>query len=112
MSRYFKFEAGPYRESFDVGLEESIENYLIHGFQPGSFMTALFANDIFSAVGSCHPGNKNSIADIVYWIRWNAPTESWGSYEAVKNWTLDTDNIRTNYVAELEKKLMWEVLQD
>jgi hypothetical protein len=105
-SRYFDFTPSAYRDAFDVGLAESIHNYLIHGFQPGGFMTALFANDIFTAVASCHPGNKNSIADIVYWIRWNAPVESWGSYEAVGNWTMDTDNVRTNYVIELEKKLI------
>ena len=36
---------------------DPIYNYLVHGFNPGSFFTALLANDFMGAVSRSHPGN-------------------------------------------------------
>lgn len=62
-------------------------NYLVHGFEPGSFWTAVLANDFFRAVQSSHP--SNSIPHLKYttgWIRDRFPVLSYGNYSVVKGW--------------------------
>jgi len=68
-------------------------NYLVHGLEPGSCFTAILANDFFHAIKSSHPANTvNSLAKLANWITNIAPKESYGSYDAVRYWTmLDAD---------------------
>jgi hypothetical protein len=70
------------REYFDP-----LYNYLVHGFEPGSFWTAVLANDFYRAVGSSHPSNDiNVLKNVVGWIRDQFPAESYGNYSVVKQW--------------------------
>ena len=62
-------------------------NYLIYGFQPGSFWEAALANDFIGAISSSHPGNDISfLKKVVGWINESFPEESFGSYLKVKAW--------------------------
>jgi hypothetical protein len=70
------------REYFDP-----LYNYLVHGFEPGSFWTAVLANDFFRAVGSSHPANDiHSLKNTVGWIKDQFPALSYGNYTVVKSW--------------------------
>ncbi len=71
------------REYFDP-----IYNYLIHGFEPGSFFSALLANDMFRALASSHPSNTvNGLKNLTGWIRSTSGHGIfWGSKEVVQNW--------------------------
>jgi len=91
-------------------ITDSFENYLIHGFSPGGFVTSIIANDIFLAVGRADGINIQFIPQIVNWIIFNMPTESIGSYQAVTDWCGDKDNIRSNYVYNLKKHKFYETL--
>jgi hypothetical protein len=75
---------------------DPIANYLMHGYQPGSFFTALLANDFFRAMQHSHPGN--SIPDLKHltgWIESAVPFEAFGSYQKVTDWLkLDADQRR------------------
>lgn len=71
----------------DVEFAEPIFNYLVYGFSPGSFFSAVLANDFRKAVGSSHPSNTvTAMKALVGWIGDHAPHKSWGSWEAVKQW--------------------------
>ena len=67
-------------------------NYLVHGYSPGSCFTSVLANDFAGAIGSSHPANTvEAFKALASWIHDSAPTEAYGSYEAVTEWTkLDT----------------------
>ena len=76
------------REYFDP-----IYNYMVHGFEPGSFFSAMLANDMFRALASSHPANTiNGLKSLTGWIR---STMShgilWGSEEVVEKWLKMTD---------------------
>lgn len=70
------------REYFDP-----LYNYLVHGFEPGSFWSAVLANDFFRAISSSHPSNDiPSLKHTAGWIRDSFPTESYGNYSVIKQW--------------------------
>lgn len=67
---------------------DPIFNYYVYGFQPGSFFTALLANDFVEAIGKSHPAN--TIPSLKYLVGWLVDTQTrgtvWGSYDIVNNW--------------------------
>jgi Txe/YoeB family toxin of Txe-Axe toxin-antitoxin module len=74
---------------------EPISNYLVHGFEPGSFFTALLANDFFRAIQHSHPANSISeLKHLTGWIESAAPFEAFGSYQKVTNWLRFDDEYR------------------
>ena len=71
------------REYFDP-----LFNYLVHGFEPGSFWTAVLANDFMRAMQHSHPGNSiPHLKHVVGWIRDQWPAESYGNYQVVRSWS-------------------------
>jgi hypothetical protein len=70
------------REYFDP-----LYNYLVHGFEPGSFWTAVLANDFMRAIQHSHPSNTiDALKHTVGWIRDSFPEESYGDYNLVAAW--------------------------
>jgi hypothetical protein len=70
------------REYFDP-----LYNYLVHGFEPGSFWTAVLANDFMGAVQRSHPSNDiPALKHVVGWIQDSFPLESYGNYHMVRGW--------------------------
>lgn len=67
---------------------DSLYNYLVHGFHPGSFWTAVLANDFMAAIGSSHPVNTiPALKTVGTWLSDYLPRgTAWGSYEAFKQW--------------------------
>ena len=65
---------------------EGLELYINHRIKPGSFMTAVLANDLIEAVGKSDPRNIKNIPAYVYFLYIFAPPECFGSYEKVKAW--------------------------
>jgi len=62
-------------------------NYLVHGFEPGSFFTAILANDFMGAVQHSHPANTiAALKALVGWINDYMPHEANGSLEIVGRW--------------------------
>jgi hypothetical protein len=62
-------------------------NYLVHGFEPGSFWTAVLCNDFMTAIQSSHPSNTiEALKNTVGWIRDTFPPESYGDYHRVEQW--------------------------
>ena len=70
------------REYFDT-----LYNYLVHGFEPGSFWISALCNDFMAAIQSSHPGNTvEALKNTVGWIRDTFPPESYGDYHRVQEW--------------------------
>ena len=68
-------------------MSEPMLNYLYHGFSPGSFYSAVLANDCLGALQSSHPSNRmTDLKALAGWIRDYAPDNSWGSRQAVQDW--------------------------
>ena len=85
-------------------LAQTLEHYVMRGYAPGGFTTAVLANDLFGAVGKADHWNKPAIAEIVQEIARTCPVTAYGSYEAVRAWIDDEDNRRSKYAT-------WKMLQ-
>lgn len=67
-------------------MHSAIENYILHGFSPGGFLTAVLANDLMEAVGRADQINQQSLVGWCRFIYNHTPSTSHGSYEAVEKW--------------------------
>ena len=66
---------------------DPLYNYLVHGYEPGSFWTAVLANDFMRAVQHSHPSNDiPALKHTVGWIRDSFPQESYGNIFIVEDW--------------------------
>jgi hypothetical protein len=62
-------------------------NYLVYGYQPGSFFSYVLANNFAKAILSSHPGNTiEALKHLVGWMRDTLPEETWGNYDKVDTW--------------------------
>jgi hypothetical protein len=70
------------REYFDA-----LYNYLVYGFEPGSFWTAVLANDFMSAIQHSHPANTiEALKHATGWIQETFPQGSYGDRRSVAYW--------------------------
>lgn len=67
---------------------DPIYDYMIHGYEPGGFFSAVLANDFFRAIECSHPGNTiPALKKLVGWIRSTmGHGVFWGSIEVVQKW--------------------------
>ena len=66
---------------------EPLYNYLVHGFEPGSFWSAVLANDFMRAVQHSHPSNDiSALKNTVGWILNSFPEQSYGDHDRVILW--------------------------
>ena len=66
---------------------EPLHNYLVHGFEPGSFWSAVLANDFMRAVQHSHPSNDiSALKNTVGWIQDSFPEQSYGNRFIVGDW--------------------------
>ena len=101
---YHKFNTGR-----DI-LDESLENYVMHGLQPGGFLTAVIANDLFRAVSRADHWSQKDLYKIAFEVSLHMPVHGCGSYDAVRDWIADKDGRRSHYVEHLKKQRMMDIL--
>ncbi len=98
---------------------DPLYNYLVHGFQPGSFWEAVLANDFMAAIGSSHPSNTvGALKRVVTWL--NDTLEhgvAWGTPDAVQHWLKMTPENRrqvleTNHLVYTEYDEVILILKD
>ena len=105
---------------WDVPQEYSqhVYDYLVNGFDPGGFYTAVLANDFMSAVIRSHPNNQiDALKVLAGWIYNTMPNTAWGSYDRVRTWLKMTDEDRRVVLEQAEliydtKTEMWLVLKN
>ena len=66
---------------------EPMYNYLVFGFNPGSFFTSVLANDFAKAIQHSHVANTmTALKALTGWIQSDMPPIARGSYRAVDDW--------------------------
>ena len=97
---------------------QPVRDYLVNGWDPGSFYTAVLANDFMSAVIRCHPsGRIAELRGLAGWILNAMPAAAWGSYDQVRTWLKINDEDRRAVLEQARliydtKTEMWLVLKN
>jgi hypothetical protein len=98
ISKYSKARIMKSAVDWEVSKEyfDPIYNYMVHGFEPGSFYSALLANDMFRAMACSHPANSvNELKKLTAWIRSTMGHGIfWGTTEVVQDWLQMSDSRR------------------
>jgi hypothetical protein len=65
----------------------SMYDYLVYGFSPGSFFSAVLENDFMRAIGHSHPANTiTALKALTGWIQECMPNQAYGSSYNVAEW--------------------------
>ena len=64
-----------------------IVRYVLHGIQPGGFLTAVFSNDLKGAIARADEGSYAGLRGIVVFMHSAVPAGCQGSEEAFRKWT-------------------------
>ena len=91
---------------------EALTNYLIHGYEPGGFLSAMLAGDLFRAASNADVVNRNVMYEIARCIQFEFPDGSWGSYEKIKEWCANKDSKRTKFKDLVEKAYSWGMISN
>lgn len=93
-------------------------NYLVYGFEPGSFFTAILCNDFYRAMTSSHPSNQiDALKNVVKWMINAMPVDSFGSKDKVSKWMQMTEADRRKILVDsglifAAEKETWLILKD
>jgi len=80
---------------------EPLYNYLVHGFEPGSFWSAVLANDFMRAVQHSHPGNDiPALKNTVGWILDSWPKAAYGDCSTIQTWVDFSGHERRLYLEQ------------
>jgi hypothetical protein len=80
---------------------EPLYNYLVHGFEPGSFWSAVLANDFMRAVQHSHPSNDiPALKNTVGWILDSWPKAAYGDYSTIQTWIAFSGHERRLYLEQ------------
>lgn len=92
-------------------------NYLVYGFEPGSFFMGWYAGDAMAIVHS-HPANSvEALKDLSKWMINCMPPKARGSYERVRAWTKMSEDERRQILVDCnlifsEEEETWKILKD
>ena len=92
--------------------QQSIESYLLRGWAPGGYVTAMLAHDYERAFACADIANRQTIWVLWRWITDYAPRHCHGSYKDVDMWRNDVGGRRTTWATEQEKKFIWRKLKE
>lgn len=75
-------------------------NYLVYGLAPGSFFSAVLANDFMKAIGHSHLGNTIiALKTLTGWIQDCMPPQAYGSSYLIAEW-LKLDGVQRRKILE------------
>jgi hypothetical protein len=95
-----------------------VYGYLVDGWPPGSFYTAVFANDFANAMARSHPSNRvDELKSLAGWINEHMPEQACGSYDAVEKWLGMSDDDRRTALEQAKliyntKTEVWLILKN
>lgn len=73
-------------------MQEGVKRWIENGTRPGSFLTALFANDLVSAICRADSTNKDYIKEWVLFMVNEMPIGSYGSWDIVQKWEKESSD--------------------
>ena len=65
---------------------EPMYNYLVYGFEPGSFFRGWYANDATSIIRSHASNTVEALKALTRWMINCMPDPAWGSHDKVNHW--------------------------
>ena len=65
---------------------DGLRNYGLHHREPGSFLSAVLANDLIRAVCGADPESLAAIRQIALYVYNALPSQSWGSTQKFVAW--------------------------
>lgn len=74
--------------------QEVIFRYLVYGWEPGGFLTAVLANDLYRAATVADIANVDHLAYVAKFVVYALPQACYGNYDQIKNWLQLTDQAR------------------
>lgn len=69
-------------------LREGLDRWLRHGIEPGSFLRAVLANDLYSAVTRADPVSLAALKPIIQFLYDQAPEGSFGSPQVLREYPI------------------------
>lgn len=72
--------------TIDADMMEGVRNYIDHGIEPGSFLSAVICNNLRAAVESADHRNIGNIPAFVGYFYNDAPSRCWGSSDKMIAW--------------------------
>jgi hypothetical protein len=81
----------PIKLPYNVGIlpkhmQEGVVGYLEHGWKLGSFLSAIFTNDLVKAYGRADGINRAAMETWAQWLYNYCPQGAWGSPQKVEAW--------------------------
>lgn len=67
-------------------MREGLANYVERGYRPGDFLRCVISNDLRGAVAHADDINRHLLYDYVIFFHAYAPSQCWGSPQAMENW--------------------------
>jgi hypothetical protein len=81
-----------YRSLKEAGVPEhdhcGIVRYVLHGIEPGGFLTAVITNNLKESMGKADLENRRALFNIVSWFYNHAPADCWGSAARMSAWII------------------------
>ena len=90
--------------------QQSLTHYLLNGWEPGGFLTAMLAMDMERAIGCADTANRRMMWAIGRWITTKCPSAAYGDYDKISAWSRDLYGIRAEYKENYEKNQVWLTL--
>jgi len=88
-------------------------NYLVWGWEPGSFLTAVLTNDLYSAAARADTENVNRLAYVAKWVTHALPGVCYGSPEIIQEWQQKSARDREEILTACEiLPTLFEVIKD
>ena len=67
-------------------MQDGTRLYIEHGIPPGSFLTAVICNDLFTAMGKADDINRHRLFDWCSFFYNETPAQCFGSPEKMERW--------------------------
>ena len=90
---------------------DGLENYLIHGIEPGGFLMAVLTNDLYGSVYRADATNITRIPHIVRFLH-TIPSICFGDKETVYMWMNDAGGMRSDYAKRMREQKICETLEN
>lgn len=87
-----KLLAGVVASGIPPRLMIGVGRYITKGIRPGDFLYAVLCNNLKQAILQADKDSFIALPDLVKWLHWEAPSESYGSEEKVHAWILRFKN--------------------
>jgi len=81
-----RIKAGFLKYGLPGYMEDGVKNWVVDGIEPGSFLCALFANDLMSACGQADDINRHLIFQWAGLLYNDVPSECKGSWQRMDEW--------------------------